>query len=143
MARSRTTSLIGMVVVFAVAYGFDRLAHYMREQLGATPSEVLYRGLLWVDSASLLVLAALLVALTWYVVFRSGRDWWVGGVFVVVGLFLSLVVAIEASLVSSTSVSDQVMKIVPFKSPAHQAAAFIAVIGIASLVVPRKRRAAA
>ncbi len=46
---------------------------------------------------------------------------WVGAVFVVVGLVLTFVVAIETSLET------------------NYVAAFVAVIGIASLVVPKRR----
>ena len=61
---------------------------------------------------------------------------WVGAVFIVVGLVLTFSVAVETSL-ESFWLSDRVMRFAAYNSYGHYVAAFAAVIGIACLVAPR------
>ena len=139
MTGKRVLSFVGLVVTFAVAYGFQRLVTHMREQVGVTASGTLAKSTLWVESIALVVLAAMLLLLAWYVLSRACRDIWVGAVFTVVGLVLTFLVAIEWSL-ERIWLSDRVMNLAFPKFYGHYVAAFVAVIGIASLVVPKRRR---
>ncbi len=139
MTGKRVLSFVGLVVTFAVAYGFQRLVTHMRTQVGVTASGTLAKSTLWVESIALVVLAATLLLLAWYVLSRVRRDPWVGGVFTVVGLVLTFVVAIEWSL-ERIWLSDRVMNLAGYNSYGHYVAAFAAVIGIACLVAPKRRR---
>ena len=70
---------------------------------------------------------------------RASRDIWVGAGFVLVGLVLTFVVAIEISL-ERIWFSDRVMNLAGYNSYGHYVAAFVLVIGIACLVAPKRRR---
>jgi uncharacterized membrane protein len=139
MTGKRILSFVGLVVTFAAAYGFERLVTHMRTEVGLTASGALAKSTLWVESSALVILAAMLVLLAWYVLSRANRDTWVGAVFVVVGLVLTFLVAIEWSL-ERVWLSDRVMEFAAYKSYGHYVAAFVAVIGIACLVAPKRRR---
>ena len=139
MAGRRILSFVGLVVAFAVAYGFQRLVTHLRTQAGVTASGALAKSTLWVESIAIVVLAAMLLVLAWYVVSRANRDIWVGVVFVVVGLVLTFDVAIEYSL-ERFWLSDRIMNLAAYNPYGHYVAAFAAVIGIACLVVPKRRR---
>ena len=139
MTGKRVVSFVGLVAAFAVAYGFERLVTHMRTQVGVTASGTLAKSTLWVEAMVLVVLAAMLLLLAWYVLFRVRRDPWVGAVFVVVGLVLTFMVAIEWSL-ERIWLSDRVMNLAAYNSYGHYVAAFAAVIGIACLVAPKRRR---
>ncbi len=139
MVGKRILSFVGLVVAFAAAYGFERLVWHMRTQVGETASGGLAKATLWVESVAPFVLAAVLLFLAWYVVFRVKRDIWVGAVFVVVGLVLAFVTAWEWSLGWSW-LSNEVARFAAHKSYGHFVAAFVAVIGIASLVIPKRVR---
>jgi hypothetical protein len=139
MAGRRILSYLGLVVTFAVAYGLQRLVTHMRAQMGVTASATLAKSTLWVESIALVVLAAMLLLLAWYVLSRVGRDTWVGAGFVLVGLVLTFVVAMEISL-EKIWLSDRVMNLAGYNSYGHYVAAFALVIGIACLVAPKRRR---
>jgi len=139
MTGKRVLSFVGLVATFAVAYGFQRLVTHMREQVGVTASGTLAKSTLWVESIALVVLAAMLLLLAWYVLSRARRHIWVGGVFTVVGLVLTFVVAIEMSL-ERIWLSDRVWNFAGPNSYGHYVAAFVAVIGIACLVASKRLR---
>jgi hypothetical protein len=139
MTGKRVLSFVGLVATFAVAYGFQRLVTHMRVQVGVTASGTLAKSTLWVESIAVVVLAAMLLLLAWYVLSRARRDIWVGAVFIVVGLALTFSVAIEMSL-ERFWLSDRVMNLAGYNSYGHFVAAFVAVIGIACLVAPKRRR---
>jgi hypothetical protein len=136
MTGKRVLSFVGLVATFAVAYGFERLVTHMREQVGVTASGALAKSTLWVESIAIVILAAMLLLLAWYVVSRANRDIWVGAVFIIVGLVLTFSVAVEVSL-ESFWLSDRVMRFAAYNSYGQYVAAFAAVIGIACLVAPR------
>ena len=81
----------------------------------------------------------MLLLLAWYVLSRAGRDMWVGAVFALVGLILTFLVAIEVSL-ERIWLSDRVMNLAGHHSYGQYVAAFVAVIGIACLVAPKRHR---
>lgn len=139
MVRTRILSFFGMAATFAVAYGFERLVFHMRTQVGLTTSAGLAKSTMWVESIALVVLAAMLLLLAWYVLSRAGRDIWVGAAFVVVGLGLTFMLAIEIS-VERVLLSDRLMEFVSPSSYGHHVAAFVLVVGIACLVAPKPRR---
>jgi len=139
MIGKRILSFVGLVVTFAVAYGFQRLVTYMREQVGVTVSGTLAKSTFWVESIAILVLAAMILLLAWYVVSRVRRDTWVGVVFIVVGLVLTFALATEMSL-ERIWLSYRVTNLISYNSYGHYVAAFVAVIGIACLVATKRRR---
>ena len=138
MAGRRILSIVGLVATLAAAYGFERLDLYMRERLGRTASMALGKSLYWVESIVPVVLAAMLLLLAWYVVTRANRSLVVGVVFIVVGMFLTFVMATEISLLERTTVLQRVGSPVYMDSYGHYAAAFLTVIGVACLVAPKR-----
>ena len=139
MTGRRILCFVGLMVTFALAYGFQRLVTHMREQVGVTASGALAKSTLWVESIAIVVLAAMLLLLAWYVVSRANRDIWVGAVFIVVGLVLTFDVALETSL-ERFWLSDRVMRLAAYNSYGHYVAAFALVIGIACLLAPKRLR---
>lgn len=132
-------SFLGLATTFAVAYGFQRLMNHLRMQLAVTASGSLGKSMFWVQSVALVVLAAMLLLLAWYVLSRASRDIWVGAGFVLVGLVLTFVVAIEIPL-ERVWFSNRVMNLAGYNSYGHYVAAFVLVIGIACLGAPKRRR---
>jgi len=139
MTGKRVLSVVGMVVVFAAAYGFERLMTHMKIQLGVTVSAALGKGMFLVDAVAVLVLAALLLLLGWYAVTRLNRDKYVGVLFTVVGLVFTIIVAVEWSL-ERPALPWWMVELFGPDSYGHFVAAFIAVIGIACLLAPRRLR---
>jgi len=139
MIGKRVLSIVGLVATFGVAYGFERLVTHVRAELGVTVSATLAKSIPWVQSLAIVVLAVMLLLLAWYVVFRAKRDIWVGAVFIVVGLVLTFNVAIATSL-GSFWLFDRLPRFAAYNSYGHYVAAFAAVIGIACLVAPKRRR---
>lgn len=83
-----------------------------------------------------LILATCILALAWLVCIRSPRNGWVAALFLMVGLFLLL------SPTLSILLAPVIRWPLPFGFPLpgsrlFHAAAFVAVIGIANLVVRR------
>jgi len=137
MTGKRLVSFAGLLATFAVAYGFERLVAHMRAELEVTLSGTLAKSIPWVQSLAIVVLAAMLLLLAWYVVFRANRDMWVGAVFIVVGLVLTFNVAMATSL-GSFWLFDRLPRFAAYNSYGHYVAAFAAVIGIACLVAPKR-----
>ena len=133
---SKIVSFAGLIVTLIVAYGLERLVTWLRAEMGETLAIERY---LWVESVAIVILAITLMLLAWYVALRSDRDLWVAAVFVLVGLGATFAVAIEASLglLGSRALPIRVEEFLWPDSYVRYAAAFVGVIGIASLLVRR------
>lgn len=133
---NRLISAIGMIGVLVIAYASDRMRDWLREAVERTFDPAIVRLSLWATAAVNLILAVCILALAWFVCIRSLRSGWSAALFLIVGLFLLL----------SPSLSNLLGPIIrgplPFGSlppdaRLFHAAAFVAVLGIANLVVRR------
>lgn len=134
---SKAVSLVGLVLTFAVAYGCQRLTAYLKTEMAeALEAEPVF----WFDSFALVIVSAALLFLSWYVIYRARKDVWVAAVFVLAGVGVTFAWAFEMTL-GTTLISrmPNAEYLMPY-SYVRYAAAFVAVIGIASLVIPRRLR---
>lgn len=132
---SKIVSFAGLVATFFVAYACDRWVELLRNR--STTQNFAIASYLWIAGAANLLLAIALLLLTWYVIFRAGRSTLVSSVFVLVGLALTFACAIDISVASTLPPLGIVEFLTP-NSHVLYVAAFVAVIGIAGFVLPRR-----
>lgn len=126
-------SLAGLVIVFFLAYGFDRLI--MAFQQAASAAFAL-STFLWLSGIANLVLAGALLLLAWYVNIRAARSRLVSVIFIVLGLLVTF----TSALIFTFFATLPPLGIYEYLTPYSQvvvAAGLVAVIGIAGLI-PRK-----
>jgi hypothetical protein len=125
-------SPIGMIVVLLVAYGLERGLEELRmitaRNFDATP-------FLWVSSIANLLLAGLLLTLSWLINFRSERSWFIALMFLIVGTVIAFSLAIAD--LTHIALFIPILRYVSPDSRLVYAAAFIAVVGAFNLI-PRK-----
>jgi len=137
---SKLVSFAGLVGVFVVAHYLERILTHLRLEGGMITD---LRPYLWFSSFAVIILSIALMLLSWYVVFRLKRDTWVASVFVVVGLASTFAWAIDISLRVSLDrhlLPSRLMDFFVPNSYVQYAAAFVAVIGIASFLLPRRHQ---
>ena len=130
---SKIVSFAGLVITFFGAFACDRWIELLRIE---TTQSFVIGPYLWMAGIANLLLAVLLIALAWFVIFRSGRSILVSSVFVVVGLVLTFATAIDITFTSSLPPLGIYNYLLP-TSHVLCAAAIVAVIGIASLIFPK------
>ena len=123
--------LVGMVIVLAMAYGFDILIKALKEQNSITPNNFT-EILLWVYAATNLLVNGSLLLLFWGVMTKTTRSPWVGGVYLLVGI--DLVVSLGFYL----SVGDLFYR-PTIGSCLYYAMGGIGMIGLFILILPGKR----
>lgn len=74
------------MIILALAYGFDSLIKTLKVQNGMTFS--LNNVLLWVYVATNLLVNGALLGLFWGVMTKTTRSAWVGGLYLLVGIYL-------------------------------------------------------
>jgi hypothetical protein len=133
-SMSKMVSFAGLVATFIMAYAFDRWVEFLRVEASRTFALAPY---LWLAGAANLLLAITLLLLTWYVIFRADKSTLVSSVFVLVGLAFTFASTINMSLASPLPS----LGLVEFSTPGSHVlyvSAFVAVIGIAGFVLPRR-----
>jgi hypothetical protein len=133
---SNLVSFAGLVGVFIVAY----LCHRWSDSIYvATSQDFKIERLAWLGNVTSLIVAVAVVAPAWYVMVRADKSIWVAAGFALIGLAVTFEYAIQ---VSAGSV-DLPWFLEDFLGMgagyAHSVGAFVAVIGIASFVLPRRR----
>ena len=122
-------SLAGLVIVFFLAYGFDRLI--MTLQQAATAAFAL-SSFLWLGGLANLILAGALLLLAWFVYFRAAKSKLISVIFTVLGLLGTFASALIFTFFSTLPP----LGIAEFLSPYSRVvvvAGLIAVIGIVGL----------
>ncbi len=126
--------LVVMLAELFIAYDLDTWREVLRQQSALTPS--LTTIVLWSYSISYLLLAAALLAMFVWLMYRPQRSKWVAWIYIVVGLFFSAFPIIYFSPAS--------WLVIPFVSASSfptylpTAGAFVAITGLALLVIPRR-----
>ncbi len=131
----KLTSVVGLIGAFAVAHGCDRWVSHLQVVAPASFSPGRY---VWLESVAVIIVAIALMLLAWHVVFRADRCTWIAVVFIVVGIGLTFAMAMEVSLQTGFLGGSRIWELSVPGSYGHCVAAFVAVIGIASLVLPRR-----
>lgn len=127
-------SLLGLAVIFAVAYGIDYWSVILRRQVSAN---FVWSSYYWFLSLSNLIIAGLLFVLAWFVCYRTDKRWLISLTFLIIGLFGTFVFAVEYSTLSSS----RTFMVTPFfLAPnwrTNYVAAFSIVIGFARLLISK------
>jgi hypothetical protein len=128
-------SLAGLVIVFFLAYGFDRLIMTLQQAASAAFALSSY---LWLSSIANLILAGALLLLAWFVYFRAAKSKLISVIFMVLGLLVTFASALIYTFFSTLPPLGIAEFLTPY-SRVVVVAGLIAVIGIAGLL-PRKSR---
>jgi hypothetical protein len=136
--KARLLAVIVMLVALAVAFALDDWVVSAQRLAARTFSQTDYQLAFWGNGLANLVLAALLVTLTWVAFLPAGRSKWLGLVFIVFGLPPAFAVALWATLTSITWPIDPTVVIAP-ASRFSMAGAVIAAVRLGCLLLPPVR----
>lgn len=135
---SKVVSIIGLIVVLGVTWGFDAWMEFLSQRNGQTFS--LGWAILWSYPLIALLLAAMLLLLAWFVLSQAPRNVWISLVFLVVGLFI----VIYPALVFTPALCCWVPYIGPLQLSRtlylFSSGGFVAIIGLFGLILPNKDR---
>lgn len=127
-----TISIVGLAVIFVMAYGSDQWAELLQRQARENFNFSPYYWFLSIDS---LVLACSILTLGWLVCFRDNRRWLTSLIFIIVGLFAEFAFAVDFSILAPSSH----YMITPFflnpNSRVADVGAFVVVTGFARLLI--------
>ncbi len=130
-------SVIGLIVVLAIAGGLDALLTYLRH-LG--PTLALFSVVLWAQPLGSLLLAALLLLLFWFALTRAPRNVWIAALYLLVGLYLAFFLLLyQIPAIGSWLPPAFYGVLLSVNSYTSLAGSFIAVIGLFMLVLPRRK----
>ncbi len=134
-SRTKLWAVAAMIVILIVAVGLDNIT----KNLTISGSQSLDpRAVIWGFEVSNAIMALLLVALTWYMLRRVGHSLFVGWVFLVVGLLLTL----YPPLLITTPLFRSISARLPIFSPASHlgfSGAVIAALGLFALFGRREQ----
>ena len=142
---SKMIALLSMIATLAIAYGLDRWTWLLQKRASADFNYVCY---FWISAAANLLIAGLWLFLAWWMFSHISRGWWVGVIFLVLGLLLIFFLPIQFSapenllnsaLFAPTRSIRAALMTSGFTSRFSLSTAYIALIGAASLL-PRKER---
>ena len=133
---SKLISFAGLAATFMIAYACDRWIDALRLEVTRTFAVASF---LWSASVANLILAITLLLLTWYVIFKADKSTLVSSVFLLIGLVITFAAAIGMS-VASTLPPLGIAELLTPGSHMLYVAPFVAVIGIAGFVLPRRFR---
>ena len=135
---SRVVSIIGLIVVLGVAWGFDTWMEFLSHRNAQTFSLVWV--IFWSYPLIALFLAAILLLLAWFVLSQAPGNVWISLVFLIVGLFI----VIYPALVFTPALCCWVPYIGPLQLSRtmylFSSGGFVAIIGLFGLILPNKDR---
>ncbi len=130
-------SILGLVAVLAIARGLDAILESLRRR-NAVTFELSY-VILWSQTLIALVLAGLLLLLAWFVLLRAPRNSWIAGLYLVIGAVLVLGPQLYFTPALSARIPEFVFSSIAITgSYQFLAGGFIFVIGLLSLILPRR-----
>ncbi len=131
---SNLLSYAGLVGVFIVAYVCQ---HWDNSVYRAASQDFGIERLVWLHNVISLIVAVAVIALAWYVMVRADKSIWVAAGFALIGLGVTFAYAIQVSA-NSAEVPLFLQDLLGLSGYPHTVGAFVAVIGIASFVLPRR-----
>ena len=132
-------SIIGLIVVLGIAWGFDALMRFLSYQR----MEMFFLNfvIFWCYALIALLLAAILLLLAWLVLINAPRNVWISLVFLVIGLFI---VFYPALYYNPTLALGRWLpgfdSLLSYTSYLSFSGGFIAIIGLFALVFRRGKR---
>ena len=128
-------SITGLIGVLGIAWGCDGLIHFLN-YLGVETFLLNY-FILWVYALIALVLAAIWLLLAWFVLIQAPRNTWVSLVFLLSGLFIVAYPALYLTPALCCGLPDiTAIQLAPTMS-LFSSGGYVAVIGLAGLVLRR------
>jgi hypothetical protein len=135
IAMNTAISLMGLVAVLFIAYGFDRWIELLRQR-GANTFTL--TPFLWFAGMANILFAGALLLLVWFVTYRAKRSRLVFSIFAVVGLLITFATAIHFSA-SVRYFPSSILEYLTPNSRVVYVSALITVTGIAGFVLSRPR----
>jgi hypothetical protein len=132
---SNLLSLLSMLVVLLLSLGLDQWLRFLKANNSA--SFQLDQLILWTNALVFLILSISLLGLFWYLHFRAERSRLIATIFLFTGLILIFLPA--ATMTSVGALFPSVSQILAPGSPLFISSAFIAAIGVLSLLLPRMK----
>ncbi len=132
-------SVVGLIVVLGIIGGLDALMAFLRHRNleTFTPVSVIF----WSQTLIALLLAALLLLLSWFVLQRARRNAWIAALYLLIGSFLVLSPQLYFTPALSYWIPEFVFASVILPgSYLFVAGGFVAMIGLFSLVLPSRER---
>ena len=131
---SKIKSFAGLVITFGIAFGCDLWVESLRRNLTLN-SDI--SAFLWQAGIANLLLAIVLLLLTWYVLFWAKRSKLVSALFLLIGLVITFISALEISLAGTLPPLGIVEFLTP-NSHVLYAAALVAILGLAGFLLPTR-----
>ena|ERR1035437_6047556 len=127
-------ALAGMVAILAIAYEVDSLDRFLQIE-----SELYFNPLplLWLYQLSDEILAACLLVLAWFVIFK-GKNSLVSGIYLVTGLFIGLYIPLTFTLRISDVFSSGLGAILMPGNRVALTGAFLTMAGLTGLIMRRR-----
>lgn len=132
---SNLLSLISMFLILLLSMGLDQWLHFLKANNSA--SFQLDQLILWTSALVFLILSISLLGLFWYLHFRAERSRLIAAIFLFTGLILIFLPA--ATMTSFGSLFPSLSQNLAPGSPLFISSAFIAAIGVLSLLLPRMK----
>ena len=137
----RMSSLVGLIVTLIIAYGLDRWLAALKKSAEASFN---FATLAWGYTATNLIMAGVLLTLSWFVVFRD-RSKFVSSIFLVVGLLFSVAFPNLIFLFPGKTIipaASLLGRLIYYAgSNLHFTYAFITIIGVVGLFFKEGKRA--
>lgn len=130
----KAISIAGLLATIALAYGCDWWVDSLHEDANQLPTIAVF---LWQAGIANLLLATALLLLAWFVIIRAGKSWLVTLLFILIGLGVTFASPLTILVASTLPRLDIAEALFP-DTRIFYTANFIAIIGIASFVFPRK-----
>jgi hypothetical protein len=132
---SNLLSLLSMFLSLLLSMGLDQWLHFLKANNSA--SFQLDQLILWTSALVFLILSISLLGLFWYLHFRAERSRLIAAIFLFTGLILIFLPA--ATMTSFGALIPSISQNLAPGSPLFISSAFIAAIGVLSLLLPRMR----
>jgi hypothetical protein len=135
---SSVVSILGLIVVLGVAWGFDAWMEFLGRRNAVTFS--LTWAIFYSYPLIALLLAAMVLLLAWFVLSQAPRNVWISLVFLIIGLFI----VSYPTLIFTPALCCWVPYIGPLQLARtmylFSAGGFVAIIGLFGLILPHKAR---
>ncbi len=134
-------SVIGLIVVLGITGGLDAFIAFLRHRNLELSSS--FYAFFWCQTLIALLLAAMLLFLSWFVLYRAHRNIWIAALYLLTGLYIVLTPEIYFTPALSDWLPQWIFNIVVLPdSHMYAAGGFIAIIGLFILILPSPERMA-
>ncbi len=134
-------SVIGLIVVLGITGGLDAFIAFLHHRNRELSSLFYAFFFFWSQTLIALLLAAILLFLSWFVLYRARRSIWVAVLYLLTGLYIVLTPEIYFTPALSDWMPQWIFNTVVLPdSHMYVAGGFIAILGLFSLILPGPER---